>query len=119
MLARSRNGKRSFFLLIVIKSRATVTSAKLISLFTKMAKRKMDNRSFQYRWEADYLLPKIKDRPVCLVCEANVAVTKEYETKHCEKYKDLGVKQKLQKVKEMKKCMVFPANYVDESKIKK
>ena len=81
----AETGKRSFFLLIVIKSRATVTSAKLISLFTKMAKRKMDNRSFQYRWEADYLLPKIKDRPVCLVCEANVAVTKEYETKHCEK----------------------------------
>ena len=77
----------------------------------KMAKRKIDNRSFQDRWEADYLFTNMKDRPVCLVCGANVAVTKEchirrhYETKHYEKYKGLGVKQKLQ-VEEMKKSLV-------------
>ena len=54
----------------------------------------------------------MKDRPVCLVCGTNVAVTKEcnirrhYETKHYDKYKDLDVKQKLQKVEEMKISLV-------------
>ena len=68
-----------------------------------MAKRKMDNRSFQDRCEADYLFTNIKDRPVCLVCGANAAVTKEYnirrhcETKYYEKYKDLDVKQSFQR----------------------
>ena len=77
-----------------------------------MAKRKMENRSFQDRWEADYLFTNMKDRPVCLVCGANVTVTKEYnirrhyETKHYEKYKELDVKQKLQKVEEMKRSLV-------------
>ena len=42
-----------------------------------------------------------------------MAVTKEYnirrhcETKHYEKYKDLDVKQKLQKMQEMKRSLVF------------
>ena len=46
------------------------------------------------------------------MCEANVAVAKEdnirrhYETNHYEKYKDLDVKQKLQKVQEMKRSLV-------------
>ena len=78
-----------------------------------MAKRrKMENRSFQDRWEADYLFVNVKDRPVCLVCGADVAVTKEYnirrhyETKHQDKYKDLDMKQKLQKEEEMKRCLV-------------
>ena len=77
-----------------------------------MAKRKMDNRSFRSRWEADYLFTNIKDRPVCLVCKANVAVMKEYnvkrhnETEHHEKYKDLDVKQKLRKMQEMKRSLV-------------
>ena len=72
----------------------------------------MENRSFQDRWEADYLLVNVKDRPVCLVCGANVAVRKEYnirrhyETKHQDKYKDLDMKQKLQKVEEMKRSLV-------------
>ena len=104
MLARSRNRQALFFLLTVINNHATVTSAKLISPSTKMAKRKMDNKSFQDRWEAGYLFTNIKNRPVCLVCGASVAATKEYnirrhsETKHHEKYKNLYVKQKLQKV---------------------
>ena len=54
----------------------------------------------------------MKDRPVCLLCGDNVAVTKEYnirrhnETKHYEKYMDLDVKQKAQKVQEMKRSLV-------------
>ena len=116
--------KRFFFLLTVINRHATVTSAKLISPSTKMAKRKMDNRSFQDRWEAD-LFTSIKDRTVCLVCGANVAATQEYnigrhyETKHYEKYKDLDVKQKRQKGAGDEKKSGFSANYVHESKIKK
>ena len=68
----------------------------------------MENRSFQDRWEADYLFVNVKDRPVCLVCGANMAVRKEYnirrhyEAKHQDKYKNLDMKQKLQKVEEMK-----------------
>ena len=55
---------------------------------------------------ADYLFVNVKDRPVCLVCGANVTVIKQYnirrhyETKHKDKYKDLDMKQKLQKVEE-------------------
>ena len=77
-----------------------------------MAKRKMDNSSFQDRSEANYLFTNIKGRPVCPVCGANVAVTKEYylrghyETKHYENCKDLDVKQKLQKVQKMKRSLV-------------
>ena len=60
-----------------------------------MAKRKAENRTFLDRWETEYLFTYVKDRPVCLVCGANVSVTKEYnirrhyETKHQDKYKDL------------------------------
>ena len=77
-----------------------------------MAKRKMENRSVQDRWEADFLFVNVKDRLVCLVCGANVTVTKEYnirrhyETKHQDKYKDLDMEQKFQKVEEMKRSLV-------------
>ena len=60
-----------------------------------MAKRNAENRTFLDRWETEYLFTYVKDRPVCLVCGANVSVTKEYnirrhyETKHQDKYKDL------------------------------
>lgn len=90
-----------------------------------MAKQKMDNRSFQDRWEADYLFTNMKDRPVCLVCGASVAVTKEYnirrhyDTKHYEKYKDLDVTQKLQKVAEMKRSLVCQQTMFMKAKSKK
>ena len=77
-----------------------------------MAKQKMENRSFQDRREADYLFVNVKDRPVCLVYGANMAVTKDYnirrhyEMKHQNKYKDLAMKQKLQKEEEMKRSLV-------------
>lgn len=54
----------------------------------------------------------IGGKPVCLVCGGNVAVIKEYnirrhyETKHEDKYKDLNIQQKLQKVEELKKSLV-------------
>lgn len=54
----------------------------------------------------------VKDRPVCLMCGAKVAVTKEYnirrhcETKHYDKYKDLDANQKCQNVEEMKRSLV-------------
>ena len=54
-----------------------------------------------------------------------MAVTKEYnirrhyEAKNYEKYKDLDVKQKLQKVQETKRSLNFLANYVHENKIKR
>ena len=89
-----------------------------------MAKRKMNNKSFQDSWETDYLFTNIKDRPVCLVCGANVTITKEYnirrhcETKHYE-YKGPGRKAEAAKGAGDEKKSGFPANYVHESKIKK
>ncbi|XP_062373410.1 general transcription factor II-I repeat domain-containing protein 2-like [Sardina pilchardus] len=79
-----------------------------------MAKRKVDfeNRGFQERWEAEYMFTDIKGKPVCLVCGADVAVIKEYnlrrhyETRHQEKYKDMNIQQKLQKVVELKRSLV-------------
>lgn len=81
-----------------------------------MAKRKAENRSFLDRWKAEYLFIYVKDRPVCLVCGVNVAVTKEYnirqhyETKHHDKYKNLNMTQRRQKVEEMKKSLVSQQN---------
>lgn len=81
-----------------------------------MAKRKAENRSFLDRWEAEYLFIYVKDRPVCLVCGVNVAVTKEYnirrhyETKHHDKYKNLNMTQRRQKVEEMKRSLVSQQN---------
>ena len=54
-----------------------------------------------------------------------MAVTKEYnirrqyETKHQDKYKDLDMKQKLQKVEEMERKSSFTADNVHKSKITK
>ena len=54
----------------------------------------------------------VKGKPVCLVGRADVAVMKEcnlrrhYETKHQDKYKHLDMKQKLQKVEELKRRLV-------------
>lgn len=51
----------------------------------------------------------VKDKPICLVCGANVSVSKEYnirrhyETRHHDKYKDLNANERLKKVEEMKK----------------
>lgn len=44
----------------------------------KMAKRKVDfeNRSFQGRWEAEYMFADMKAKAVCLVCGDGVAVMK-------------------------------------------
>uniref|UniRef100_A0A3P9DNK1 SPIN-DOC-like zinc-finger domain-containing protein n=1 Tax=Maylandia zebra TaxID=106582 RepID=A0A3P9DNK1_9CICH len=78
----------------------------------KMAKTKNENRSFLDRWETEYLFTYVKDRPVCLVCGAHVALTKEYnirrhyETKHQEKYKDLDMTQRRRKAEEMKRSFV-------------
>lgn len=79
-----------------------------------MAKRKVDseNRGFQDRWEAEYLFTSIMGKPVCLLCGADVAVFKEhnsrrhYTTKHEDRYKDLNIQQKLQKVEEFKRNLV-------------
>ncbi|XP_061765856.1 general transcription factor II-I repeat domain-containing protein 2-like [Nerophis ophidion] len=77
-----------------------------------MAKRKIENRTFLDRWETEYLFICVKDRPVCLVCGANVSVTKEYnirrhyETKHQDKYKDLDTTQRSQKIEEMKRGLL-------------
>ena len=79
----------------------------------KMAKRKGENRTFLDRWETDYLFMYVKDKPVCLVCGANVSIIKEYnirrhyETKHQDKYKDLDMTQRSQEVEEMKKGLVI------------
>ncbi|XP_031655934.1 general transcription factor II-I repeat domain-containing protein 2-like [Oncorhynchus kisutch] len=81
-----------------------------------MAKRKAENRSFLDKWEAEYLFTYVKDKPVCLVCGVNVAVSKEYnirrhyETKHHDKYKDLDMTQRSQKVEEMKISLVSQQN---------
>uniref|UniRef100_A0AAZ3REG1 SPIN-DOC-like zinc-finger domain-containing protein n=1 Tax=Oncorhynchus tshawytscha TaxID=74940 RepID=A0AAZ3REG1_ONCTS len=81
-----------------------------------MAKIKAENRSFLDKWEAEYLFTYVKDKPVCLVCGVNVAVSKEYnirrhyETKHHDKYKDLDMTQRSQKVEEMKRSLVSQQN---------
>ena len=89
-----------------------------------MAKRKMDHRSFQDRWEADYRFTMIKDRPVCLVCGANAAVTKEYnirrhyETKHYEKCKSLDVKQKMKRSLVSQQTMFIKEKSKSEAAVK-
>ena len=81
-----------------------------------MAKRKGENRTFLDRWETDYLFTYVKEKPVCLVCGANVSIIKEYnirrhyETKHEDKYNDLDMTQRSQKVEEMKKGLVSQQN---------
>ncbi|XP_074488096.1 general transcription factor II-I repeat domain-containing protein 2-like [Sebastes fasciatus] len=79
-----------------------------------MAKRKVDfeNRGFQGRWEAEYMFADIKGKAVCLVCGDGVAVMKEYnvrrhyEAKHHDRYKHLDMKQRFQKVEELKRSLV-------------
>jgi len=46
----------------------------------KMAKRKLEfeNRSFQDRWEAQYMFGDVNVKAVCLLCRDSVAVIKEY-----------------------------------------
>ena len=54
----------------------------------------------------------IKDRPVCIVCEANVSVTNEYnvtqhkETKDQNKYKNLDMNEISQNLEEMKRRLI-------------
>ncbi|XP_028663975.1 general transcription factor II-I repeat domain-containing protein 2-like [Erpetoichthys calabaricus] len=81
-----------------------------------MTKRKGENRTFRDRWETEYMFTYLKDRPVCLVCGANVSVPKEYnlrrhyETKHQDMYKDLDTTQRSQKVEETKRGLVSQQN---------
>ena len=90
----------------------TVTATGTVLLIPKMAKRKAKNRSFLEKWETEYLFTHVKDIPTCLVCGANVAITKEYnirrhyETKHHDKFKDMDMTQRHQKVEEMKRSLV-------------
>ena len=64
-----------------------------------MAK-KRKNKTFLYRWQAEYLFIYVIDRLICLVCGANVTVTKEYnirrhyQTKHQDKHKGLDMTEK-------------------------
>jgi len=46
----------------------------------KMAKGKVEfeNRSFQDRWEAQYMYADVNGKAVCLLCGDSVAVMKEY-----------------------------------------
>ncbi|XP_027132797.1 general transcription factor II-I repeat domain-containing protein 2-like [Larimichthys crocea] len=88
----------------------------------KMAKRKTENRNFQDRWETDYMFIVVKDKPICLVCGANVSVSKEYnirrhyETRHHDKYKDLNANERLKKVEEMKKGLMSQQTMFTKSK---
>ncbi|KAM3844388.1 general transcription factor II-I repeat domain-containing protein 2A-like isoform 1-T2 [Vipera latastei] len=80
----------------------------------KMVKQKVDfeRRCFQKWWEPEYLFVDIEDKAVCLVCGATVAVFKEYnlrrhyKTKHQDKYKNLNMEQKAQKVEDLKKSLM-------------
>lgn len=54
-----------------------------------------ENRTFQDRWKVDYMFTSIMQKPVCLLCGAEVAVLKEYNlrlhyTKHKDRYKDIN-----------------------------
>lgn len=50
----------------------------------------------------EYLFTYVKDRQVCLVCGANVAITyRRHEVKHKDKYKDLDMTERSKKVEEM------------------
>ena len=70
----------------------------------------------------DYLFTNVKERPVSLVCGASVAVRKEYnirrhyEMKHQDKYEDLDIEDKLQKVEEMKKSLVLQQTMFTKAK---
>lgn len=75
-----------------------------------MTKRKV-NRDFQSRWEVQYPFVTIGGKPACLVCGANVAVIKEYNTRWHDRTKHqdtqysthLDTQEKLQKAEEFKK----------------
>ncbi|XP_073430146.1 general transcription factor II-I repeat domain-containing protein 2A-like [Dendrobates tinctorius] len=47
----------------------------------KQRKVDSENRSFQQRWEMDYLFVKSKNKPQCLVCFQILAVCKEYNVR--------------------------------------
>ena len=97
---------------ILARPLLTVTATGTVLPIPKIAKIKAENRSFLDRWEAEYLFTYVKDRTICLVCGANVAITKEYnirrhyETKHHDKYKAMDLTQRRQKVEEMKISLV-------------
>lgn len=59
----------------------------------------------------EYLFTYVKDRQVCLVCGANVAITyrrhvRRHEVKHKDKYKDLDMTERSKKVEEMQRGLV-------------
>lgn len=87
-----------------------------------MVKIKAENRSFLDRWEAEYLFTYVKDRPVCLLCGANVTITQEYNIRrHYEmknQDKDLDMTQIRQKVGHEKR-FGCTTDYVQKSHITK
>ena len=70
-----------------------------------MAKIKSDaeKRTFQNRWEAEYMSTGMAGKPFCFICGRSVAVIKEfnlrrhYETTHQKLLNALKMEQKLQK----------------------
>lgn len=84
--------------------------------------KKAENMNFVGRWEAEYLFTYVKDRPACLVCGANVSIKKDYnirrhyEMKHQDKYKDLDMTQRGQRV-EMKRSLVSQQNVLEKTHI--
>ena len=64
----------------------------------------------------------IGGKPVCLICEDNVAVIKEYnlrrhcETKHKDKLKNMNAEQKLQKVEGLKRNLTSQQTFFTKAK---
>ncbi|XP_066969270.1 general transcription factor II-I repeat domain-containing protein 2-like [Macrobrachium rosenbergii] len=72
-------------------------------------RRKVDTESrvFQEKWTQYYLFTEVNTKPVCLVCNQQVSVLKEYnirrhyETRHEEKYHHLQGELRIEKINEL------------------
>ena len=88
-----------------------VTSGKFYPPLPKNGRTKDGKQELSRQVGGRLSVHECKGQTCCLVCGANVAVMKKYNirrhyAKHQNKYKDLYMKQKLQKVEEMKRSLV-------------
>lgn len=74
---------------------------------SKIRKVDVECRVFQEKWTENYLFTEVNTKPVCLVCNQQVAVLKEYnirrhyETHHKEKFHNLRGQLRKEKINEL------------------
>ena len=70
-------------------------------------KRKVDeeHRVMQDSWKILYLFDELKGKPTCLICMQNIALVKEYNSKHASKYDKFSGKLREGKLKKLQKSL--------------